>query len=115
MRLQRVQLFDYRNFHRIDVEFPSDTAIFVGGNAQGKSNLFEAIYLLATMHGMRAETDVQLIRRDLLDDVMPAARIVADAETRAGPLKVEVAIIGRPGAHGPVPTKTVRINGAPKR
>lgn len=115
MRLKRIQLIDYRNFRRVDAEFPRDTGIFIGDNAQGKSNLFEAIYLLATMRGIRAETDVQLIRRELLDDVMPAARIVAEVETIAGPLKLEVAIVARPGAHGPVATKTVRVNGAPRR
>jgi DNA replication and repair protein RecF len=115
MRLQRIQLFDYRNFHRVEAEFPRDTGIFIGDNAQGKSNLFEAIYLLATTRAIRAETDVQLIRRDLLDDIMPAARIVAEAETRSGPLKLEVAIVARAGAHGPIATKTARVNGVPRR
>ncbi len=115
MRLQRLQLFDYRNFHRIDVQFPRDIGILIGDNAQGKSNFLEAIYLLATMRGIRAETDVQLIRRELLDDVMPAARVVAEVETKDGALKVESAIVARPGAHGLVATKTVRINGAPRR
>src|SRR5712692_2148822 len=113
MRLSRLQLFDYRNFHRTDLKLSRNIALIIGDNAQGKSNLLEAIYLLATMRGMRAETDVQLIRRNLLDDIIPAARIVADGETRAGPLRVEVMIIARPGAHAPVATKTVRINGAP--
>ncbi len=115
MRLQRLQLFDYRNFHRIDIEFSRDIGIFIGDNAQGKSNLLEAIYLLATMRGLRAETDVQLIRRDSLDDVLPAARAVAEVETDAGPLKIEVAVVSRAGAQGPVATKTVRVNGVPKR
>ena len=84
MRLRRLQIHDYRNFHAVDVELSGDTAILVGANAQGKSNLLEAVYLLATMRGIRAETDVQLIRRDLLDDVLPAARVIAEAETAEG-------------------------------
>jgi DNA replication and repair protein RecF len=115
MRLTRLQLFDYRNFERLDIELPANVALFVGDNAQGKTNLLEAVYLLATMRGVRVETDAQLIRRDLLTEPMPAARIVAEAETQAGPLKVEAAVVARPGARGLIATKTVKVNGAPKR
>jgi DNA replication and repair protein RecF len=115
MRVQRLQLYDYRNFHRLDIEIPSETALFVGANAQGKTNLLESVYLLATLRGLRVETDAQLIRREVLNDPLPAARIVADVETQEGPLKLEVAVVARPGPRGPIATKTVKVNGAPKR
>ena len=115
MRLTRLQLFDYRNFHRLDIELPARVAIFVGDNAQGKSNLLESVYLAATTKGLRAETDAQLVNRETMADVLPAARVVAQVETAAGPLKVEVVITVRDGAHGPIGTKTVKINGSPKR
>jgi DNA replication and repair protein RecF len=115
MRLSRLQLFDYRNFERLDLDLSRDVTVLIGDNAQGKSNLLEAVYLLATMRAVRAESDVQLVRRDLLAEVQPAARVVGHAETTAGSLKVEVAIVARPGANGPVAAKTVRINGAAKR
>ena len=111
MRLTRLQLFDYRNFHRLDIELPARVAIFVGDNAQGKSNLLESVYLAATTKGLRAETDAQLVNRETLADVLPAARVVAQVETAAGPLKVEVVVTVRDGAHGPIGTKTVKING----
>ncbi len=53
MRLRRLQLFDYRNFHRLDIELPEPSALFIGDNAQGKTNLLEAVFLLATMRGLR--------------------------------------------------------------
>jgi DNA replication and repair protein RecF len=115
MRVQRLQLFDYRNFHRLDIEIPAQTALFIGGNAQGKTNLLEAVYLLATLRGLRVETDAQLIRREVLDDPLPAARVVAEVETSEGPIKLEVAVVARPGARGPIATKTARLNGTPKR
>jgi DNA replication and repair protein RecF len=115
MRLNRLQLFDYRNFGRLDIELPANVALFVGGNAQGKTNLLEAVYLLATMRGLRVETDAQFIRTDLLSDPLPAARVVAEVETLEGALKVEVAVVARPGPRGPIATKTVKVNGAPKR
>ena len=115
MRLRRLQLFNYRNFERLDIELTSKVALFVGDNAQGKTNLLEAVYLLATLRAVRAETDMQLVGRGVLSDVLPAARVVAEAETLAGPLKIEVAIVARDAARGANATKTVKVNGTPKR
>jgi len=115
MRIRSLHLSDYRNFGRLDVELARGVSIFVGDNAQGKSNLLEAVYLLATMRGLRAETDAQLIRRESLDGVLPAARVVAEAETGAGPLKLEVTVVARPGPQGPIGTKTVKVNGVARR
>ena len=115
MHIRRLHLSGYRNFERLDLELNRGVSIIVGDNAQGKSNLLEAVYLLATMRGLRAETDAQLIRRESLDGVLPAARVVAEAETAEGPLKLEVAIVSRPGPQGPIGTKTVKVNGVARR
>jgi DNA replication and repair protein RecF len=115
MRIRHLHLADYRNFGRLDVNLSPGVSIFVGDNAQGKSNFLEAVYLLATMRGLRAETDAQLIRREALDDALPAARVVGEAETREGPLKLEVTVVARPGAQGPIGTKTVKVNGVARR
>jgi DNA replication and repair protein RecF len=115
MRIRSLQLSDYRNFERLDLELPADASVFVGENAQGKSNLLEAVYLLATMRSLRAETDAQLIRLDALSGVLPATRVVADIENRDAPLRLEVVVTARPGAQGPIGTKTVKVNGVAKR
>lgn len=115
MRLRLLQLFDYRNFHRLSLSLLPGPNVLLGANAQGKTNLLEAIYLLATMKELRAETEAQLVRREAADDPLAAARIVGEAETAEGALKVEVAIVLREGANGPVATKTVKVNGVPKR
>jgi DNA replication and repair protein RecF len=115
MRLLRLQLFDYRNFHRLVLEPGPDANVFIGGNAQGKTNLLEAIYLLATMKELRAETEAQVIRREAIDDVIHAARVVGEAETAEGRLKVEVAIVGRDSRDGLVASKTAKVNGVPRR
>lgn len=116
MRIQRLQLTNYRNFPRLEIELPAGLAVFVGDNAQGKSNLLESIYLLATMRALRAEVDAQLISQESLkDDVLPVARVVAEAETSGEPFRVEVIVAARPGANGPIATKTVKINGVAKR
>jgi DNA replication and repair protein RecF len=115
MRIVRLQLFDYRNFHRLDLVLPPSPSVFTGDNAQGKSNLLEAVYLTATIKALRAESDAQLIRRDTLDDPLPTARVVVSVDTASGPLKVEVGISARTGPRGPIATKVARVNGVPKR
>lgn len=115
MRLLRLQLSDYRNFHRLDLGLGAGASAFLGANAQGKTNLLEAIYLLATMRDLRAETEAQLIRWEATEDPLPAARVVGEGETGDGKLKLEVAIVGREGASGLVASKTVKVNGVPKR
>lgn len=115
MRLRRLQLFDYRNFRRLDLQISGDVAAFIGDNAQGKSNLLEAIYLLVTLRSIRTETDVQVIRREVLSDVQPAARVVGHAEAANEPIKVEVAVVARQGANNLIATKSVKVNGAARR
>jgi len=115
MRLSRVRLSDYRNFHRLDLSLGPGASVFIGANAQGKTNLLESVYLLATMKELRAESEAQVIRREVAADPIPAARVVGEGETAAGPLKVEVAVIGREGSNGLIAGKTVKINGVPKR
>jgi DNA replication and repair protein RecF len=115
VRLNHLHISDYRNLASIDLDFPRDVGLVIGDNAQGKSNLLEAIYLLATMKSTRVEADAQLIRRDALTDVLPAARVVGEVSTANGPLKLEVTIVARPGAAGPIATKTVKVNGVARR
>jgi DNA replication and repair protein RecF len=119
MRLLRLQLSDYRNFHRLDLAPGPGASLFVGANAQGKTNLLEAVYLLATMKELRAETDAQVIRREVTDEPIPAARVVGEAETAAGHLKLEVAIVGRAQtadrSGGLIAGKTVKVNGVSRR
>ena len=115
VRLLELEVSGYRNLDRVNLAFSGDRAVFVGENAQGKSNLLEAIYLLATMRAARAETDAQVVSRAAYDEVLPAARVVGHVSTGAGPLKIEVTVVTRPGANGPIGTKTVKVNGVSKR
>jgi DNA replication and repair protein RecF len=115
MRLLRLQLFDYRNFHRLDLPLASGASVFVGANAQGKTNLLESVYLLATMKDIRAETEAQVIRWQVTHDPIPAARVVGETEAAGDRLRLEVAVVGREGSNGLVGTKTVKVNGVSKR
>jgi DNA replication and repair protein RecF len=61
MFLKKIHLTNFRNFNKLDLEFGSAN-LLLGKNAQGKSNLLEAVYFLATTKSPRAEKDHQLIK-----------------------------------------------------
>jgi DNA replication and repair protein RecF len=113
VRLRNLLVTDYRNIKRAEIDMDAGAIAFIGENAQGKSNLLEAINLLATMKSVRAETDVQVVRQEAMDDVLPAARVVAHVSTTEGPLKIEVTVLIRPGAK--TASKTVKVNGAARQ
>lgn len=116
MRILSLQLVNFRNYRRLDFTLPAGAVVILGGNAQGKSNLLEAIYLLCTGRSLRAATDAELILRQAVAEVLPAARLMAVAERRRGPVRVEMIIAGYGGGQGrAVGGKRVRIDGVPRR
>lgn len=62
MYLQTLLLRQFRNYNEQMVEFTAPKTILVGNNAQGKSNLLEAVELLATLRSHRMARDRDLIR-----------------------------------------------------
>jgi DNA replication and repair protein RecF len=59
--VESLLLENYRNYTKLKVEFPGLIHLFLGENAQGKTNLLEAISLLATGRSARAAKDAELI------------------------------------------------------
>src|SRR3989338_10904463 len=62
MRLSHLSLLNFRNYEKEVLSFSSGTNIFVGNNAQGKTNILEAIYLLATLQTFRPAENKDLIQ-----------------------------------------------------
>ncbi|MEX1257608.1 MAG: DNA replication and repair protein RecF [Gemmatimonadota bacterium] len=62
MRLIRLELTGYRNLRDQRLEFPPGGVAIVGANAQGKTNLLEAIHYLETFRSFRGARDEQLVR-----------------------------------------------------
>ncbi|MEW6157392.1 MAG: DNA replication/repair protein RecF [Verrucomicrobiota bacterium] len=62
MHLAQLRLRDFRNYARLDVAFTPGFHLLLGNNAQGKTNLLEAIYLLATLRSFRGVGSAQLVR-----------------------------------------------------
>ncbi|QIL49985.1 DNA replication/repair protein RecF [Weissella coleopterorum] len=61
MRLLSLELDNFRNYQNLAVEFSPGVNVFLGENAQGKTNLLEAIYVLALARSHRAHSDKELI------------------------------------------------------
>lgn len=61
MRLSGLRLRHFRNLGSQDLEFPPEGVAIIGDNAQGKSNLLEAIYYLETFRSFRGARDERLV------------------------------------------------------
>lgn len=62
MHLAHLRLRDFRNYGRLDVDFAPGFHVLLGDNAQGKTNILEAIYLMATLRSFRGVGGAQMIR-----------------------------------------------------
>jgi DNA replication and repair protein RecF len=78
MYLTHLSLTNFRNYTRLDMDVPRGSLLLVGGNAQGKTSLLEAVYFLATFVSFHASNDRQLINFLAARESLAVARIVAD-------------------------------------
>lgn len=62
MYLENLILHDFRNYADLEVTFSQGVNVLLGENAQGKTNLLEAIYVLALTRSHRTANDKELIR-----------------------------------------------------
>ncbi len=62
MHLAHLRLRDFRNYPRLDVDFAPGFHLLLGDNAQGKTNILEAIYLIATLRSFRGVGGAQMVR-----------------------------------------------------
>lgn len=76
VHLAHLRLRDFRNYTRLDADFGPGFHLLLGGNAQGKTNLLEAIYLLATLRSFRGVGGAQMVRHGA-GGFFVGARVVA--------------------------------------
>lgn len=62
MYVESLELKNYRNYDRISLHFDRETNVLYGDNAQGKTNILEAIQLAATTKSHRGSRDREIIR-----------------------------------------------------
>lgn len=92
MRLDHIELTDFRNVAAAEVEFHPGTNVLIGENAQGKTNLVEAVYLLACAKSFRSPR-----LRDLIRHGENAAKIKADVSGEGLPFQLSMTLREKEG------------------
>ena len=62
MMIKSLELQNFRNYESCKIDFDSGTNIFYGDNAQGKTNILESIYMIATTKSHKGSKDQDIIR-----------------------------------------------------
>ncbi len=109
MFLKHLQLTNYRNYQSFDYKFKNKITILIGNNAQGKSNILEAIYFLATTKSQRADADEEIINYQT--DFCRTTGTVLNSEESSDQVQLEIAMQKQPTGLA----KKVKVNGLPRR
>jgi DNA replication and repair protein RecF len=113
--IAHLSLTNFRNYQRLEIDLPQHLLVVQGDNAQGKTNLLEAVYLLATAKSHRATAERELINWSSPKEGLSVARLLAKVQKRVENLQVEIALkAAYPGPEAHI-QKRVRINGVPRR
>ncbi|MDD3268224.1 MAG: DNA replication and repair protein RecF [Syntrophomonadaceae bacterium] len=64
MKIKQLQLNNFRNIEKIELNPDNNLNFFMGNNAQGKTNILEAIFFLATGSSFRSKEDANLVKFD---------------------------------------------------
>ena len=95
MRVTRLSLTNFRNYGRLELNLPTGATLLHGDNAQGKTNLLEALYYLATSRSPHASQDIQLINWQARerDDLIVVGRLVAHVAQKERKYEIEIRLI----------------------
>ena len=102
IQIEHLSLTHFRNYRSLELDLPPGVVLFVGENAQGKTNLLESVFLLATGHAHSADADREMVGWSAAREPIPygrvSARVHSDVRSR-----VEVEVVmqltrrGEPG------------------
>ncbi|MBR2069777.1 MAG: DNA replication/repair protein RecF [Candidatus Gastranaerophilales bacterium] len=102
MKLKKLTLKNYRNYEDFEYDFNSNKTLIIGKNAQGKTNILEAVYYLCALDSQRIKKDSELItfNKDFLN-------IKADIFKTNTDITLEITI-------NPPKNKILKVNGLKK-
>jgi len=102
--IKSLSLQNFRNHARTVVEFGEGINVLVGDNAQGKTNLIEAIYMTCIGRGFKSPRD-----REVIKFGQDFAKVKTTAVKKFGKISVEIAVSTIQGKAG----KSIKINEVP--
>ena len=115
MHLRHLSLTNFRLYSRLEVDLPSQAILLYGDNAQGKTSLLEAIYVLATGRSAHTTSDRQLINWLASEEgLTPHARLAADVVRADRSLHIDMVLMLEPAKteDGWRFRKQIKVNGA---
>lgn len=116
MFVRHLSLTEFRCYRSLDLTLPCGTVLIVGRNAQGKTSLLEAIYVLATTRSPLAGAERETVHWALGCDGIGFSRVWGEVARAGQTDTLEVLQACQPGEDGePRFTKRVRLNQAPRR
>ncbi|HSH00964.1 MAG TPA: DNA replication/repair protein RecF [Anaerolineae bacterium] len=95
MYVSHLSLTNFRNYNRLELPLTAGTTILHGANAQGKTNILEALYYLATTRSPHTNHDHQLINWTAAEEGMPVVvgRLVVQVKDSHGQRLLELRLI----------------------
>jgi DNA replication and repair protein RecF len=123
MYLSHLSLTDFRNFRQQELSLEPGLFLFYGENAQGKTNLLEAVTMLTTAHSFHTTSDHEIMNWDSTEHL---TRLRSTAVRESGPVQLEIVIFDPTAAQaGPAASpvsgaserqrKRIKVNGVPKK
>ncbi len=106
MLLKHLELRNYRNYARMELDPGPGLNLFLGANGQGKTNLLEAVALLALSASPRAGRDAELI-----GDLASEARVQAQVESGGRLLEISIDFV----LEGNRTRRRIEVDGQPRR
>ena len=119
MYVTHLSLTSFRSYTRLEIDLPARVNVLQGENAQGKTNLLEAIYYLATTKSPLASSDRQLVHWAADKDVIPHAHLRADYIRGGEEHTIESTLIKEQRRNSDAGTlsfrRQIRVDGVPRR
>jgi DNA replication and repair protein RecF len=113
MYLTHLSLTHFRNYQRLDLDFQGPLVVLQGQNGQGKTNLLEAIFFLATSKPVHAQHEREIVDWRAQEEPIPYSRVAGQVRQQPNALNLEILLT--PRGDGVNFTKQVKINGVAKR
>ena len=87
MLITNLKINNFRNYNELNIDFNKNINIFYGNNAQGKTNIIEAIFLCAIGKSFRTNKDKELIK---FDENFLNISVDYEKSDRNGKIKIEI-------------------------
>ena len=87
MWIKNIKIKNFRNYDQEEINLEKNINIFYGKNAQGKTNIIEAIFLCSLGKSFRAKKDNEMIK---LNEKNAIVEIEYEKSDRDGKIKIEI-------------------------